>query len=119
MKFPKPEECPICFETMVNVDRPLRCGHWFHRACVERQLKRDSRCAICRKKIRFITVTKNDVVEALGVSSIANQLPDIDFGDNIDCDFLYESGYDSGDERRRQIEADEYENEAYFASEYG
>lgn len=41
------EECPICFDSKVNIK--LDCGHEFCRACL-RQLRNDT-CPLCRKKI--------------------------------------------------------------------
>jgi hypothetical protein len=45
-KFPKPDECAICTESMKDVTNPMACGHWFHVTCVKKQFK--PKCAICR-----------------------------------------------------------------------
>ena len=44
----KPDDCPICFDSMTNVKVPLSCGHWVHREC---QIKHKNTCCICRQPI--------------------------------------------------------------------
>lgn len=44
-KFEKPNDCPICMETLQNETRPLECGHWVHKECL---LKWNDLCPTCR-----------------------------------------------------------------------
>lgn len=53
-KFPKPETCPICTESLDKVPQPLSCGHWVHRECV---LKWKDQCPVCRA---LISLTKRE-----------------------------------------------------------
>lgn len=42
----KPEECPICLESMKDESSALKCGHWIHIHCIEQSLKVE--CPVCR-----------------------------------------------------------------------
>jgi len=42
----KPEECPICFESLNDEKEPLKCGHWMHLECVKKHFKPE--CPVCR-----------------------------------------------------------------------
>jgi hypothetical protein len=66
------ETCAICFETSTN---PLKCGHCFHKECLEKWLKYNS-CPVCRKpidekkavrKCEYDSDVSNDEYEALRV----------------------------------------------------
>ena len=57
-KLEKPEECPVCMESLENEKYPLRaedeskvCGHWVHHSCVISSGKQE--CPMCREKIKF------------------------------------------------------------------
>jgi hypothetical protein len=50
----RPNECPICLCDMRRVGKPLACGHWAHRQCMQRM--RDaagghSSCPLCRQAL--------------------------------------------------------------------
>ena len=47
-KMEKPEDCPICMESMKDVRVPLSCGHWVHRGC---QIQFKDTCCVCRQTI--------------------------------------------------------------------
>jgi len=47
----KPDECPVCMESLENVNIPLKCGHWIHHECIL-QWKEDT-CPMCRTEIKF------------------------------------------------------------------
>jgi len=47
-KLDRPEECAICTEDLNDKDRPLRCGHTFHRSCWNRWQQTKNQCPICR-----------------------------------------------------------------------
>lgn len=49
-KYNKPEECPICFESLNNTNIPLSCGHWVHKKCI---LNWKDQCPICRTTIKL------------------------------------------------------------------
>lgn len=40
----KPENCPICFDSLESQKTHTVCGHWFHDKCMEQQVK----CPMCR-----------------------------------------------------------------------
>lgn len=44
----KPEDCPVCYDKM-DEKKPLSCGHWVHRSCVEKSRKKQ--CPICRSEL--------------------------------------------------------------------
>jgi len=44
--FPPSEKCSICFE--VNNDVKLRCGHPFHKTCIDQWLESSNTCPLCR-----------------------------------------------------------------------
>ena len=48
LKIEKPENCPICLDSIEDLEFPLSCGHWIHRSC---QLKFKNTCSVCRQKI--------------------------------------------------------------------
>ena len=57
-KLEKPEECPICMDSLENEKYPLRaddesksCGHWVHHSCVISSGKQE--CPMCREKIKL------------------------------------------------------------------
>lgn len=47
----KPDECPICLESLENMTKPLECGHWIHIDCVAKSMKPE--CPVCRKVIKL------------------------------------------------------------------
>ena len=49
----KDDECAICLDTLKNA-RTLKCKHVFCTSCVERTLKYDNRCPVCKEKFRGI-----------------------------------------------------------------
>ena len=44
----KDDECAICLDTLKNA-RTLKCKHVFCTSCVERALKYDNRCPVCKE----------------------------------------------------------------------
>jgi len=48
-KFPKPKECPICFNSIHQCSKPLICGHWVHKSCIQKSMKFE--CPICRTSL--------------------------------------------------------------------
>lgn len=49
-KYEKPDDCPVCTESLCGTPQPLSCGHWVHRSCV---VKWKDECPVCRSKIRL------------------------------------------------------------------
>ena len=45
----KPDECPVCLESLHQTRRPLECGHWVHRVCVQRGDQDE--CPLCRAEL--------------------------------------------------------------------
>jgi deltex-like protein len=47
-------DCPICFRNL-RIDGPvacpIKCGHTFHRSCIESSLGHSSKCPLCRQNI--------------------------------------------------------------------
>ena len=54
-KYPKPEDCPVCCESLSDLPQPLSCGHWVHKNCVLKWGK--DQCPVCRSNI---TLTKKE-----------------------------------------------------------
>ncbi|MDD4930607.1 MAG: RING finger domain-containing protein [Candidatus Colwellbacteria bacterium] len=52
----KPEDCPICMESLHNVDRPTHCGHWIHKDCLMKW--KEDTCPMCRAPIKFTAEEK-------------------------------------------------------------
>ena len=45
---PKPCKCPICWNSLFQVTRPLQCGHWAHKTCIKRTSTVKIECPVCR-----------------------------------------------------------------------
>lgn len=52
----KPDDCPVCMESLEKVDCPLKCGHWIHRDCLMKW--KEDTCPMCRAKIKFTSEEK-------------------------------------------------------------
>ena len=50
---PNLEECPICYGTMLypRLTKTIRCGHKFHRKCIEQWNATNPSCPLCRTSI--------------------------------------------------------------------
>ena len=59
----KPEECSICTEKLGELDRPIKCGHYFHTACFKEWVKHKSahQCPVCRTYVKQPKITKIDL----------------------------------------------------------
>jgi hypothetical protein len=44
-------ECPICLESLKNDRTTTKCGHTFHKKCIEQALKRNGKCPMCRQQL--------------------------------------------------------------------
>lgn len=76
--------CSICWEYFYTINTLEPCNHVFCKNCLTKQLKRDARCAICRKtifscdphiipfetKYKTITIEKNINERPLGIELI-------------------------------------------------
>lgn len=47
----KPQDCPVCFESLSNENKTLTCGHWVHKECVIKS-KKDC-CPMCRQTVEL------------------------------------------------------------------
>ena len=47
----KPQDCPVCFESLDNENKTLSCGHWVHKECVIKS-KKDC-CPLCRQTVEL------------------------------------------------------------------
>ena len=69
----KPDECPVCMESLENTDIPLKCGHWVHKDCLMKW--KEDTCPICRTEIKFIIyysyILYRDIIEIYIVSFIS------------------------------------------------
>lgn len=81
-KCDKPEECPICYESL-NTEKPLSCGHWMHKCCVIKSKKDE--CPICREKIE-LTVEERIEITSLKVKDMLG----IPFNDNMEDEYYEE-----------------------------
>jgi Ring finger domain len=45
----KPEECPICLESLDEKEQPWPCGHYVHKNCIVKGMKPE--CPLCREKL--------------------------------------------------------------------
>jgi len=45
----RPTDCPVCYNKLSQVTRPLSCGHYVHKSCIIKSGK--SECPICRKTL--------------------------------------------------------------------
>jgi len=87
-KYSRPDDCLICYESLNEV-RPLECGHWFHKKCVEKwndiSKKSIALCPVCKSRVGRVTLSsdkvsstprrgnvKIDEIMFLGSSSVAN-----------------------------------------------
>ena len=50
-KAEKPQDCPVCFESLDNENKTLSCGHWVHTECVIKS-KKDC-CPLCRQTVKL------------------------------------------------------------------
>ena len=48
-RLEKPEECPVCMESLQDVVVPLSCSHWVHPKCIVNWGKET--CPLCRQHI--------------------------------------------------------------------
>jgi hypothetical protein len=58
-------ECPICYDTISRGKRVLKCGHAFHKTCVDSWIDRKGTCPMCRTQIKTIAQPSrmNDINE--------------------------------------------------------
>ena len=52
--------CPICFSTMRTDRRRLSCRHMFHKTCVDRWLRTNPRCPVCRQRPAHLPSVRRD-----------------------------------------------------------
>jgi Ring finger domain len=46
-------ECPICYEDMNEHLTKLKCGHTFHKRCLDRWAQEQCTCPYCRYVFRY------------------------------------------------------------------
>jgi len=46
-------ECPICYEDMNTQTTQLKCGHTFHKDCIDRWAEQQCTCPYCRDVFRL------------------------------------------------------------------
>lgn len=46
-------ECPICYECMHTRITKLKCGHTFHKKCIDRWAEEHCTCPYCRQRFRY------------------------------------------------------------------
>lgn len=47
----KPENCPVCYDSLDNQKNALQCGHWVHTKCVIQSGKEE--CPVCRSPLQL------------------------------------------------------------------
>lgn len=64
-RFEKPDECSICIEELKEDVRPAVCGHYMHSECLEKWLKTNHSCPVCRTLLRDKVLVGGDALEWL------------------------------------------------------
>lgn len=55
------DNCPICFEKIDKKERYfLPCSHYFHQDCVEKWLRKNTKCPICKTDVYQDDVYQDD-----------------------------------------------------------
>ena len=44
------KNCSICMEDNSDLWKSLPCNHWFHKLCINKWLKKNRTCPLCRAK---------------------------------------------------------------------
>ena len=67
--------CPICIEKLVSKKTQIvHCGHEYHHECIEKWLKTDNTCPLCRRLIDHEIILDDSIqVEDVG-PNFASQL---------------------------------------------
>jgi hypothetical protein len=60
IRFDKPDNCPICLDSMNNITLPLNCGHWLHRKCL---VNWSDVCPVCRMPVNDLTFEEKKQIE--------------------------------------------------------
>ena len=71
--YVKPDDCPICTEPLPASLRPTKCGHYFHKQCLETWLKKSTSCPVCREIIK----KQADTVDLSPYFHVSTQLYDL------------------------------------------
>jgi len=77
-KFPKPQNCPICFSSLHQTSQPLDCGHWIHKTCIQKTCKPE--CPVCRTKLNIKIkpqLTKSSSNESLDLDDLLDHINEI------------------------------------------
>lgn len=48
--YDKPDDCPICMDSLNNQKESLTCGHWAHFKCLSQWM---SKCPVCRSEVKL------------------------------------------------------------------
>ncbi len=84
-KLDKPSDCSICYEALDNNDKPTKCGHWYHKKCVDKWLETNTNCPICRTELRTASLKLeidsslriDDVIWERFLANVRSQLRDL------------------------------------------
>ena len=57
----KPQDCPVCFESLEKENKTLSCGHWVHMDCIIKS-KKDC-CPMCRQQVSMSILEKYQLQE--------------------------------------------------------
>ncbi len=60
-KYNRPDNCLICYENLNEV-RPLKCGHWIHKKCVEKWSD------INKKNVVYCPICNSNLTKEFGTS---------------------------------------------------
>ena len=72
-KEARPEDCPICYDSLANVTTPLSCGHWIHTECIVQSGQ--TTCPICRFELTLSAETRAEI-ETVHKRHVADALED-------------------------------------------
>jgi hypothetical protein len=102
-RLDRPEDCPICTESLAGERQPLSCGHWVHRKCI---LQWKDECPICKAKVRL---TKRERLRLLAKESKDSRHDSGDGSDGSD-------GFDLDDQAILSLMRRDFEESALFES---
>ncbi len=63
--FDRPDECPICFNSLADCEFPMDCGHWCHRNCIEKWC---NKCPVCLHVPAFNIISSTTLINKTSYS---------------------------------------------------
>ena len=98
------EECSICLEKIESTKKSLKCKHHFHEKCIDKWIKNNSSCPLCREKIKNPKDENNKNEEILNtIFMMRNYSPSDEFTDEEIEREEYAVDDDDFDEENREF----------------